>query len=125
MRPPLIQVLGTVVASIILYQTWGLSAVNHSTALSISSSGSPAEIPAMRVARNEGSWIAGSFRRPFLKSAIWRFMYSTGRPASVADSGCPIPDIRWQDPQAWAWAPFATILGKGPCSSGNQSGGLN
>src|SRR5712671_4020225 len=53
-------------------------------------------------------------------------MYSAGRPAISADSGCPCPDIRWHDPQAIIATPGSpfTIRGAGPCSSGNQSGGF-
>src|SRR5438874_11176649 len=42
------------------------------------------------------------------------------------DSGCPCPDIRWQEPQAARATPASpfTIPGAGPCSSGNQSGGF-
>ena len=43
-----------------------------------------------------------------------------------ADSGWPCPDIRWQEPHAASLAPGSpfTTFGAGPCSSGNQSGGL-
>ena len=43
-----------------------------------------------------------------------------------ADSGCPCPDMRWQEPHAASAVPASpfTIQGAGPCSSGNQSGGL-
>src|SRR5579859_8043120 len=51
--------------------------------------------------------------------------YSAGRPAISADSGCPCPDMRWQEPHAMVTpaSPF-TIRGAGACSSGNQSGGV-
>src|SRR5437016_8124453 len=69
---------------------------------------------------------ASSLRAPLLKSFIWRRMYSMGRPAMSADSGCPCPDIRWQEPQAARTTPASpfTIPGAAPCSSGNQSGGF-
>src|SRR5579864_2584804 len=53
-------------------------------------------------------------------------MYSAGRPAMSADSGCPCPDMRWQVPHAIFAIPDSsfTIRGAGPCSSGNQSGGF-
>src|SRR5208282_1736957 len=53
-------------------------------------------------------------------------MYSAGRPAILADSGWPCPDIRWQAPQAIMVTPPSpvTIRGAGPCSLGNQSGGF-
>src|ERR1700693_3285806 len=53
-------------------------------------------------------------------------MYSAGRPAMSADSGCPCPDMRWQVPQGILASPDSsfTIRGAGPCSSGNQSGGF-
>src|SRR5579863_5051590 len=53
-------------------------------------------------------------------------MYSAGRPARSADSGCPCPDMRWQEPQAIIFTPGSpfTLRGAGPCSSGNQSGGF-
>src|SRR6202035_5572822 len=53
-------------------------------------------------------------------------MYSAGRPAISADSGCPCPDMRWQEPHAIIVTPASpfTIRGAGPCSSGNQSGGF-
>src|SRR5262245_32238802 len=64
-----------------------------------------------------------SFRAPLLKYFICRMMYSGGMPAMSADSGCPWPDIRWHDPQAFGIGPF-TLRGAGGCSSGNQSGGF-
>src|SRR5712691_1769448 len=69
---------------------------------------------------------SSSFRAALLKYFIWRTRYSAGRPAISADSGCPCPDMRWQEPHAFLAAlPSAvTIRGAGPCSSGNQSGGL-
>src|SRR5713101_7036751 len=53
-------------------------------------------------------------------------MYSAGRPAISADSGCPCPDMRWQEPQAIILTPGSpfTMRGAGGCSSGNQSGGF-
>src|SRR6266508_2077044 len=50
-------------------------------------------------------------------------MYSAGMAAMSADSGCPWPDIRWQEPQAFGASPF-TLRGAAGCSSGYQSGGL-
>jgi hypothetical protein len=40
-----------------------------------------------------------------------------------ADSGCPCPDIRWQEPHAPSIGPATTRGGTG-CWSGNQSGGF-
>src|SRR6185369_4424500 len=70
-----------------------------------------------------GSMRLTSRRAPDLKSFICRMKYSTGSPATSADSGWPWPDIRWHEPHAFGAGP-ATTRGAGRCSSGNQSGGF-
>src|ERR1700730_2667801 len=53
-------------------------------------------------------------------------MYSAGSPAISADLGFPLPDMRWQEPQAIILTPGSpfTMRGAAGCSSGNQSGGF-
>src|ERR1700730_16926424 len=95
----------------------GLIAAKYSAACRTSSSEVVLAIGPMRVS---------SFRAPLLKYFISRMKYSTGRPAISADSGCPCPDMRWQEPQAGRDTPASpfTIRGAAGCSSGNQSGGF-
>src|SRR5690242_21252910 len=64
-------------------------------------------------------------RLPSRKACVWSMMYLTDRPWMLADSGLPPPCTRWHCMQARTLGalPMETILGTGPCSLGNQSGG--
>src|ERR1700722_3224097 len=70
---------------------------------------------------------AGSLRSPLLKLFICSTIYPDDRPASCEDSACPIPDIRWQEPQPGTSGgfPCTTAGGAEAYCSGNQTGGLN
>src|SRR5262245_39610236 len=110
-------VFGGIAASMTFTHGFGFRDAKYSADLRTSSSEVTFAMGLMR---------ASSFLALLLKYSIWRMRYATGSPARSADSGCPWPLIKWHDPHAILVTPPSpvTIAGAGPCSSGNQSGGV-